>query len=261
MMNHYVIFSGGFDSTLMLLQIIEENLKNLRNKSDKLFIVTFTGCQGKVKSDKEIQARKLILEYIKKKYDYEPTEIRINWDFNVYESENSPSMGQYVMGINQGIVWIGAISIFLEYDKENAIYIGYLKTDKAVLFMHELQQQLKWQCVLTRKFDTTLYAPLNEYRKEDIINELYDKHHDVIEYCITCESDTYEGRYCGECDPCNTFKTALYTLLGRIYNENKDENEFEFDDKTIAKINWINGKLAAIESGHKEYLQLKEKGK
>lgn len=30
--------------------------------------------------------------------------------------------------------------------------------------------------------------------------------------------------------------------------------------KIITKINWINGKLAAIESGHKEYLQLKEKG-
>ena len=34
MMNHYAIFSGGFDSTLILLQIIEEYLQS-KEKGNK----------------------------------------------------------------------------------------------------------------------------------------------------------------------------------------------------------------------------------
>ena len=67
--------------------------------------------------------------------------------------------------------------------------------------------------------------------------------------------------------------SGLYDALKNANKNNKlygflggpsgiiEGNYIEFDDKIIDKINWINGKLAAIESGHKEYLQLKEKGK
>ena len=242
-MNHYVVFSGGYDSTLVLLKVLTDNLEKLKSAEDKLFIFTYSGVQGKNKSDKEIQSRKKTLEYIKAKYNYTPTEINIHWDFSINSSEDSPDLGQYLTGIHQGPIWIGGLSIFLEYDTPSKIYFGYLSTDKARLFIHELKESFRWQCVITRKFYAELEFPLSEtYRKEDVIYELFKNHRDVIDNLVTCENEKYTGKYCGLCNPCKTLQAALYSCIGKYY-DNKEEDPF---------VIWCKNRIKELEEGYNE---------
>ena len=46
-MNHYVVFSGGYDSTLVLLKVLTDNLEKIKSAEDKLFIFAYSGVQGK----------------------------------------------------------------------------------------------------------------------------------------------------------------------------------------------------------------------
>ena len=62
--NKIVLFSGGFDSTLVLYNILSES-----NENDQIYVISVKSTMiGEYKNNREERARKIILDYLKSEF-------------------------------------------------------------------------------------------------------------------------------------------------------------------------------------------------
>lgn len=244
MRHHIMSFSGGFDSTLLLLYFLEEvsaHSKKNKNKElkyntpfmlkindfdtteNKIILVSVTHDSiGNVKNLKEYHAREKIINLCKKKYpDVKIDHIKINISLNTTSTLNGNT------GLAQPMIWLSSIMPFMHED--DILYFGHIKNDAEVLIHDSINKiisgftELQYPYISTSNHKIKVSCPLMTLSKEDVLFNLYNIDKDIFESCVTCESFKNESTVCGICHTCMNLKSALLSLM---MDDNLEKSKF-----------------------------------
>lgn len=192
-----VVFSGGFDSTLILVDLLEKGIKpRLLSFQCRQFGENrhFTA---------EIAAQEKILEYLAKKYNYEPNRdyIRLEGDMIGWTGAE-PSLFQQPFMLS--MVSMGG--------RNNACYhFGYHRGDDFWHSSHNILAAQEHLLAVAGQKNIMFSFPLQFLTKADIIRNL-NHYHFPTELCTFCYSPTYKGR-CGHCVACQTYEKAMSEIV------------------------------------------------
>ena len=206
-MKTYVLWSGGYDSTLALARECKDSSEN-----NPIVVITIEhhnlfGIQYKA----EKQARKRILKILKKKYYIEELEINID--------ASQPSRAY--SGWSQQVWWMTFSLPYIEDGSE--IVFGYCLGDEFWKFRREHDQIIKYVSYIMGKKITIKY-PLEFDNKETVLTELDNLK--LVDYCWTCDSPIRVGRgfkSCGKCHKCKELKIMMEIMK----EDNKDMGKEE----------------------------------
>lgn len=198
-----VLFSGGFDSTLVLARLVKEAAANT-----SICAVTIDhNLTGTQKLRREYESQLLILRELRKQYprikiDHEVIHIESNWvSGNTYNSK----------GLAQPILWLCNIIPLLE-DKDT-IYLGYNKDDQAIFHETDIKNLISAACQIQEGKIINSRWPLKYFSKTEVLKALIEEFPYLVDFCTSCEAIRYEGeKVCGECLPCTHLKEALFNL-------------------------------------------------
>ena len=231
-MKDVVLFSGGLDSTLTVLLLLEERKKSY-NK-EPLYLLSFENpFINNLKRIKEKEARKNNIEKIKDIYpDIELHEITSMIKIDAPTCHTS--LASNTMGLKQPLMWLlPSIEMF---DKDVNLYISYIIGDCAPYMEHEIQELVK----ISNKISGTniqLYFPLRHCNKIDIIEKFIEnkKYIELLDLVWTCENPLLDGTTvdtiasCSKCVPCKTFIECTITALYRTTQYPEYYKRYVFD--------------------------------
>lgn len=192
-----VVFSGGFDSTLILVDLLEKGIKPR--------LLTFQCRQfGENRHfTSEIAAQEKILEYLAKKYDYEP-----NRDYMKLEGDMIGWTGAEPSLFQQPFM----LSMVSMGGRNNACYhFGYHRGDDFWHSSHNILAAQEHLLAVAGQKNIMFSFPLQFLTKADIIRNL-NHYHFPTELCTFCYSPTYKGR-CGHCVACQTYEKAMSEIV------------------------------------------------
>lgn len=203
-MNKVILWSGGFDSTCLLLQACENF-----SSDDKLIVISIvcSAC-GEEKNFKESNARKQIKSYLAKKYpsianDIIYKEIKVDFDI-LPNSQNNE-------GLSQPVIWSTAMTPVIPDNSE--IQFGYIAQDQAFAFVNEIQTLVKTASIIEGK-NLSVAFPLRLYTKANILEYyIISSNESLLDMCISCESFIEIDSRCGYCTPCKHLQSALIDLV------------------------------------------------
>ena len=203
-MSKLVLFSGGFDSTLLLAELVS-------HAADRECITAFSldyGITGESKLRREYESQLLIIRELNKLYP----KVKIQHEtINIYFNYGRDYI-QNVKGLTQPIFWISNMIPFLK-DRDE-LYLGYIREDQAILQEQNIYDLFNAANRIQENKDIHLKLPNKYYDKCDIIEQLILRYPSLLEYCISCESAAYDGigKVCGNCTPCTHLKQTLVRL-------------------------------------------------
>ena len=206
---HYVMWSGGCDSTLLLYELLEaygpERVVAISYKYPWLHDIKY---QNEVKHREAFKAEM-------KKRDPKYANIR-HIEFNIAQNAiNGEYINVNTRGLPQAVAWL--LSIPLHVTSGSYVYDGTIKDDDLVLFMegyHEIFRGIRK--VLCK--DIILRQPYLLLNKYQIIEKLINYGlYDLVWYC---EMPKAIEELCGNCVPCKTHAAALTYLSMYSCNEN-----------------------------------------
>lgn len=203
-MSKFLLFSGGFDSTLLLAELVS-------HAKDGECITAFSldyGITGEAKLRREYESQLLIIRELNKLYP----KVTIKHEIvNIYFNYGRDYI-QNVKGLVQPIFWISNMIPFLKDGDE--LYLGYIREDQAILQEQNIYDLFNAANRIQENKDIYLKLPNKYYDKCDIIEQLISNYPSLVEYCISCEDEYYNGigKVCGKCVPCMHLKQALLQL-------------------------------------------------
>lgn len=198
-----VLFSGGFDSTLILARLVKEAADN----TSVCAVTIDHNLTGTQKLRREYESQLLILRELRKQYpkikiEHEVIHIESNWISG--DSYNS-------RGLAQPILWLCNIIPLLE-DKDT-LYLGYNMNDQAMLHETNINNLISAACQIQEGKVIHTHYPLKYFSKTEVLKTLIEEFPYLVDFCTSCEAIRYEGeRVCGECVPCTHLKEALFNL-------------------------------------------------
>lgn len=188
-----VVFSGGFDSTLILVDLLEKGFK------PRLLTFQCEQFGENLHYISESAAQQKILEYLAKKYDYTPSRdyIRLEGDLIGWTGSEPALFQQPFM---TSMVSIGG--------RNNACYhFGYHRGDDFWHSSHNILAAQEHLLAVAGQKNVMFSFPLQYLTKADIIRKL-NYYHFPTDLCTFCYSPTYKGR-CGRCVACQTYDKAI----------------------------------------------------
>lgn len=201
-MRKVVSFSGGFDSTLALL----ETIKDTDPRTEIKCISIYHEMTGIPKLDKEREARNQIIEFLREKYpDHKISndEMRISLDWKYQGGTNK--------GLSQPIFWMSSLAPLVEDGDE--LILGYINGDQAMTEMHSIYQLWNAAMKIQRGKRVRIKLPLQYVTKPEVIKHLILTHEELVDMCFSCESLGASSDACGYCEPCEHLKSALIQLV------------------------------------------------
>lgn len=209
-----VLFSGGFDSTLVLARLVKE-----AEEGSTIYAVTIDhNLTGVEKLRREYESQILILRELRKQFP----KVKINHEIIHVASEWISGEAYNSFGLSQPILWVCNLIPLLE--EKDTIYFGYNHDDAAILFEEDINNLVKAACRIQE--DKTIYThyPIKHYSKTMVLKTLIQEFPYLVEFCISCESTFYEGeKVCGTCEPCKNLKQALLNLT--LDNEAEEQSK------------------------------------
>lgn len=201
-----VVWSGGFDSTFVLLDECDKAKKDPNNIYIQCLTTSFDNT-GETKNDRERDAREKIKRYIARTYpsvNIKYANLEMKFDNNEYRFNSSND------GISQPIIWICSLIPLLDID--TTIKFGYLKCDDAMSsrFKQDVIALFDAASKLVSK-NIKLEFPLENYNKNHVIAYLMNEVTEVFEYCTSCENSGINDK-CGHCVPCQHLRETLINL-------------------------------------------------
>lgn len=198
-----VLFSGGFDSTLVLARLVKEAEEN----STICAITIDHNLTGVQKLRREYESQLLILRELRKQFpkiniEHEVIKVESNWiSGDTYNSK----------GLAQPILWL-CNTIPLLKDKDT-IYLGYNQNNQAILHEENINNLLKAACKIQEDKIIYTHYPLKYFSKTDVLRTLIEEFPYLVDLCTSCEAVIYEGeKVCGECTPCTHLKETLFSI-------------------------------------------------
>lgn len=201
-----VVWSGGFDSTFVLLDECDK-AKNDPNNIYIQCVTTSFDNTGTTKNAREKDAREKIKRYISRTYpsiNISYANLEMKWDNNEYRFNSSNE------GLSQPIIWICSLLPLL--DRDTIVKFGYLKCDDAMSsrFKQDVIALFDAASKLVGK-NIKLELPLENYDKNYVISYLMNEVTEVFEYCTSCENSGTNDK-CGHCVPCQHLRETLIKL-------------------------------------------------
>jgi len=232
-----VLFSGGVDSTFLLVSILNERKSNnsrpfgLKEDSyNGVDVLYAMGGQSYLKANAELLQRRKIISYINRYYgrrtgilrDYIPsasfrlTEFQPRWQ------------------LSQGLPWLLAALQAFDPQRHSNIVIGYLLDDSIMKILPDLKKTWESICRITNYIGD---APIPElsfpfideyyWGKRDVLNAMLEQsddhmYMDLYKLTWVCELPTHLGADESDLMPCNRCPACekhLYTLAGLRYPE------------------------------------------
>jgi len=230
MSKHVVLWTGGMDSTLILLDLY----RKLQNDISNIYVLSFScnrfGASSKVKFEDECR------ENIIKKYHLEKLNfINVKLDFN-----SNDFLGRSPGLIQQPIV-LTISSIFVPDD--SIIYAGYHKGDDFFAVAPDLIQSNMGMLKAMGNKKISFDFPLKWMTKGNIY-KILDKHK-IADDCQYCEfPEVNSGNPCNNCIPCYTLNRAKKEIEYRQNHTNTVPDYtspvFDFDEKLVNIYDWSN---------------------
>lgn len=195
--DNVVVFSGGLDSTLILVDLLEKGIK------PKLLTFRCTSFGTNRHYLSEVAAQEKILEFLAKKYDYEPQRDYIKLEGEMINWNGSePSLFQQPFM---------ASMVSLCGRNNSCFHFGYHKGDDFWNWSHNILAAQEHLLAVVGQKNVMFSYPLQFLTKADIIRNLNYRHFPV-ELCTFCYNPTYKGR-CGHCVACQTYEKATSEII------------------------------------------------
>lgn len=185
----FIIWSGGCDSTALILYLWEKYHKKINLISivyDRLgsFI---SDTKSKKKLLKEFENRGILIEY---------NEIKIEDNTNYEDYQNRG-------GISQPQMFLTLIGQLVRgYNR--LICFGYIRKDDFWHYSSYFESIFNLLNKMSNS-DATLYMPFEWVNKEEIL--WYLNEHKILKYCSHCDGGSEKD--CGCCATCITYKNSL----------------------------------------------------
>lgn len=261
MSNIVVVFSGGFDSSLVFAQAMKEC--NDSKEFDGVTLVTVVNkLTGEPKLVRENKSRVQVQAYLESLYPTIPVDtyqIELN---TPYTSIFGNISTKYNKGLAQPIFWVNSIMPMINSD--DVVRFGYLKGDDAMVHHHEITQMMELGTKIQNGKSVKVEFPLRQLGKFDVLLRIMADYPAIMDLAISCEGMEYINNPCSKCTPCRHIKSALveiavsdldrsyidkatfylekffklrFTLESTIISENKDEEVLIDTGEQLSLIN------------------------
>lgn len=219
-MKYVCTFSGGFDSTMCIIN----TLKDLKDEDTLDLIVIKENLGGTPKCKREDDSREKILKWIGKKYPKYIDQLGI-MELDVMITTHGKwgrHQSMHRTGLVQPIWWLGeALTIIAP---GSTLRLGYIKGDDAMNSERMVQDiadaMLRLRFYLNTDGKTIkIEFPMKCHTKSDVLHMLYEEDPALIDMCTSCENYGPDDK-CRDCNPCNHLRSAIINLLiGNIEGE------------------------------------------
>lgn len=244
--NFMVFFSGGLDSTRLLIGIIEE-LKNIGKKQIyTVYVNSYNLNQSKVKLEK--MKRKILIDKISKEFDFKIIDVELNQTFSSKVNNsicNEGDIQRNGLFAGQSMVWLTSflqlIPQLCNYSVE--VMFGNLLDDECTLSKYNyMQGALDLTCkTILEDSNIDIRFPLAKTKKPNIINYMYKHHKDLFYLTSSCEipevNENEDGEIiyttCGRCEPCRHRKTSIFRAMLDLDNNIDEEVLLDKLDKLL----------------------------
>lgn len=201
---HYVLYSGGCDSTLLLYEALQQY------GPDKVVAIscTFPWLQHH-KMIHEIEARKRFLKTLPQELQgFDTININVGWDVTANTKEHRTCL--YASGLLQAYSWITSVLPFLH--PNDWLYIGTIRGDDLITLCFREFCNMFEGCLKLLEREVHLCMPYVALNKSDVISKLIEYGFDEsVWFCEQPVSDTSEP--CTNCKPCKTHIAALSQII------------------------------------------------
>jgi hypothetical protein len=227
---HDVMFSGGFDSTLMLLLLCEIK-KNEKLDDMKINVIMIDGFGNTQMMENELNARTKILDEIKKDYDFEICEKKLDCKFYGGGPNTKATGGGY--NLQHAYVSLA----MMHTAKTSILYVGSNGSDEDLIFFHHLQDMIKSiDAFYTGENDTILAAPLFNFTKSDVLYTILKFFNKYAKMITTCQYPN-GAEPCGVCEKCIEYSDAMNLLSYNLIREKNGKNINVLEDLVSDLIN------------------------
>ena len=200
--HHYVLWSGGTDSTLCLYELLDAF------GADHVTAVSYHfPWLHSIKWETEHEHREMFKAKMRLKgprYS-EFTHVEITESLNVLQRKTD--FQTIAGGMPQAIAWLFSLPIFIQ--DGSYVYAGSINEDNLSIFTNEYRDIVKnVGLILNRKI--ILREPYLYFRKADILEKLIK--YDLYDVTWYCELPKEKNKPCHKCIHCQTHFTALLLL-------------------------------------------------
>ena len=209
--DNLVVWSGGADSTLILLDLARQELAKPENERKPIYTLSLKWCfLHKVKMANENSARSEILKRLSNKgVEIKPIELEIDIDYHDDDGANDfINEGVHYGKVQQCQRWL--FEAVYHATNQCNIWMGHMRGEDFFMFGKYFEQLLKVLCELDNK-EISLCLPFMYVSKAEVLRDHIAS--DTINVVSTCENPKPTGMPCGECKPCRTRSLALVELL------------------------------------------------
>lgn len=236
----YIPFSGGFDSTCLLLDLLKQAKDNSSYYSFNT-ITTQLYFSG-YKIPREEQAREKIKRYINRVFPG----VNINYSEIEINKAKNYTLHQYGMILQQIYAFLSTLTIDIISNDKSYLYFSFICGDQICCFENEIKE-ICYNCLKIQyskmsmeeiKKKVIIEFPYKINYKEEILEWLITNNREVMDYCTTCDSFDSDEDNCGKCTPCRALKAALIN----IYVDPQEKEELKEVAYEILKarfaVNW-----------------------
>lgn len=193
-----VLWSGGFDSTLVLYDLCVEAKRKAVHTWPRALSINHQNVCGNRQA--QVARNQIHRKLASRGLEFERTEVNLShWD----ESKFYPAGG---VGLQQPVIWLPLAILYLQ-EKED-LYAGWTRGDDVMHYLAELRWSFQYLRDMTHK-DGKLHLPLEWTPKFQVLQRL--RKAKLVSLPWTCEQPK-AGLPCGGCKPCRDLKTARYRL-------------------------------------------------
>lgn len=224
---HYIMWSGGYDSTLLTFVLL--NAYKDRKILKKINIIyANNNVINDLKTEKEMEAREKILKLWKEKYDFEFNIITIKTE--IYS--NDVFLCNKRNGYFQQYLFLSEAAFM--FSKKAIYHIPHIKgenatADRLKILMRDLDN-------FTEDGETIVSMPLKLMTKIDIIKSIIDIDNKLMDIIWTCETPNKVGKNivpCYDCEKCE----ELYNALLYIKHEDEINNTKKLVRSVVKELN------------------------
>lgn len=199
---HFVLWSGGTDSTLLLYELLEAY------GPEKVVAVSYIYpwlTSTKIENEKE--HRRVIKEKIKLLLSLNQ-DIR-HTEFNISrEIISGEDIGFYPYGLPQAVQWLSSIGLYLP--DNSYVYCGAIRNDDLTLFLESYHKMFDGMAATLAR-NITLREPYLYFEKYQVIDKIFQ--YRLYDETWTCEMPKGLNKPCWKCQPCITHYNALLMLI------------------------------------------------
>lgn len=198
---HYVMWSGGTDSTLLLYELLKAYGPH------KVTAISYKYpwlASGKVKSEKDHRLAFAAKMNIQGLGGFQSTEVNITQE-TISGGFLASSAGA---GLPQALAWLLSVPIYAEQDAY--VYDGGIRNDDLTLRMEAYHSIIRGIAGVMQK-GITFRTPYIYLTKAQILEKLIA--YDLYDCTWYCEIPNEENTPCDHCVPCRTHIAALNELI------------------------------------------------